>query len=160
VTDPADATAAFLEIEREGRSTLEEMRSLVGVLRDETGDAPTAPQPTLTYIEALLVRAKGAGARLDVEGSPRLLPPAIELSAYRIVEHLLDALDDAPGVAVRVVFSDDALQLVVSGTARKHAGAAIERARERVELHRGTLVASVRDGHGEAVASLPVFAGA
>ena len=158
--DAAAATAALVEIEREGRGTLEEMRSVVGVLRDEGTDAPTAPQPTLTYLDALLVRAKGADAHLDVEGSPRVLPAAVELSAYRIVEHLLDALDDAPGVDVRVVFADSALQLVVSGPARKRSAAAIERARERVELHRGTLVTTVRDGRAEVVASLPVFAGA
>ena len=156
--DAAAATAAFMEIEREGRGTLEEMRSVVGVLRDEGAAAPTAPQPTLTYLDALLVRAKGADAHLDVEGSPRVLPAAVELSAYRIVEHLLDALDDAPGVDVRVVFADSALQLVVSGPARKRSAAAIERARERVELHRGTLVTTVRDGRTEVVASLPVFA--
>jgi glucose-6-phosphate-specific signal transduction histidine kinase len=159
-SDAGAARAAFAAIEHEGRSTLDEMRSVVGVLRDETADAPTAPQPTLTYLDALLVRAKGADARLAVAGNPRALPAGVELSAYRIVEHLLDALDDAPGVEVRVVFADDALGLEVSGPARRHGGPAIDRARERVELHRGTLVASVRDGHAEAVASLPVFAGA
>jgi hypothetical protein len=158
--DPAAANAAFVEIERQGRSTLEEMRSLVGVLRNEQDGAPTAPQPTLTYLDALLVRAKGAGAHLDVEGNPRVLPAGVELSAYRVVEHLLDALDDVGGVDVRVVFTDNALQLVVSGPARKRYAAAIERARERVELHRGTLTAHVRDGRAEAVASLPVAVGA
>jgi hypothetical protein len=157
--DPAAATTAFLEIEREGRRTLDEMRSVVGVLRDETDEAPTDPQPTLTYLDALLVRAKGANAHLDVDGVPRVLPAGVELSAYRIVEHLLDALEDAPGVDVRVVFADDALQLVVSGPTRRRGAAAIERAKERAELHRGTLVASMRDGRTEAIASLPVFAG-
>ena len=53
-TDPATATATLVEIESESRRTLEEMRAVVGVLRDDDADAPTAPQPTLTHLEALL----------------------------------------------------------------------------------------------------------
>lgn len=157
--DPDAATARFVDIEHEGRRTLEEMRAIVGVLRDDAADAPTMPQPTLTHLEAMLMRAKGADARLTVEGSPRVLPAGVELSAYRIVEHLLTALEDAPGVEVRVRFGDDTLELTVAGTARRRSGASLERARERARLHRGTLAATVRDGRSEAVALLPVTAG-
>lgn len=156
--DPAAATAALVEVERESRLTLEQMRKVVGVLRDDGTTTVTAPQPTLTHLEALLVRAKGADARLTVEGNPRVLPPAVELSAYRVVEHLLAALADAPDVDVRVRFTDDALELAVSGPARRGARAAIERARERVLLHHGTLQATTRDGRADALASLPVLA--
>jgi glucose-6-phosphate-specific signal transduction histidine kinase len=156
-SDAASATATLVDIERESRRTLDEMRSVVGVLRNEASDLPTAPQPTLTHLEALLVRAKGGDARLTVEGSPRVLPAAVELSAYRIVEHLLAALDDAPDVDVRIRFGDDALELVVSGPARRRAKASIERARERARLQRGTLEATVRGGRAEAAVSLPVL---
>ena len=54
-------------------------------------------------------------------------------------------------------FGDDALELRGARPARRRAGAAIERARERVELHRGTLVASTRAGRAEAIAQLPVL---
>ena len=84
-----------------------------------------------------------------------MLPAAVELSAYRIVEQLLDALEDAPDVAVGVRFRDDAVELAVSGPARRRARAAIERARERARLQRGTFEATVRGGHAEAVVSLP-----
>ena len=57
--DVADTRAAFAQIERESRRTLEEMRAAVGVLRDESGNG-LAPQPALTQLEALLVSAKGA----------------------------------------------------------------------------------------------------
>lgn len=157
--DSAAATATLAEIETKSRRTLAEMRAVVGVLRHDGSDAPMQPQPTLTHLEALLIRAKGADARLTVEGSPHVLPPGIELSAYRIVENLLAALDDAPGVDVRVRFRDDALELAVSGPARKRAKEAIERARERVELHRGTLEATMRGRRSEAVVSLPLLAG-
>jgi hypothetical protein len=155
--DGPAATATLADIERESRRTLEEMRAVVGLLRDEPSEAPTSPQPTLVHLEALLVRAKGAGARLGVDGSPRVLPAAVELSAYRIVEQLLAALEDAPDVEVRVRFGDDALELAVSGPARRRARASIERARERVRLERGTLEATVRAGRAEAVATLPTL---
>jgi hypothetical protein len=156
-TDPAAAAAALGDIERESRRTLEEMRAVVGVLREDDADAPTAPQPTLTHLEALLLRAKGGDARLTVEGDPRVLPPAVELSAYRITEQLLAALDDAPDVEVRVRFADDSLELEVSGPARRRARASIERARERVRLEHGTLEATVKGGRAEAAVSLPVL---
>jgi len=134
------------------------MRAVVGLLRKDSSELPTTPQPTLTHLEALLVRAKGAGARLAVEGHPRVLPAAVELSAYRIVEQLLTALDDAPDVAVRVHFGDDALELAVSGPVRRRAKASIERARERARMQRGTFDATIRGGRAEAVVSLPVLA--
>jgi signal transduction histidine kinase len=157
--DAEGATATLMEIERKSRRTLDEMRAVVGVLRSNDADAPMEPQPTLTHLEALLVRAKGAGARLTVEGHPRALPAGVELSAYRIVEQLLDALQDAPGVEVGVRFRDEALELVVSGPANRRSKQAIELARERVLLHRGRLEATTRGGRAEAVVSLPMLAG-
>jgi signal transduction histidine kinase len=134
------------------------MRAVVGVLRDDSSAAPVAPQPTLTHLQGLLVRAKGSAAKLKVEGNPRVLPPAVELSAYRIVEQLLAALEDAPDVGVLVRFGEDSLELAVSGPARRRARASIERARERARLQQGTLQATVRGGRAEAEVSLPMLA--
>jgi hypothetical protein len=156
--DPATAAVALADIERESRRTLDEMRAVVGVLRGNDGEAPLAPQPALTHLEAMLIRAKGADARLTVEGSPRALPAGVELSAYRIVEHLLGALDDAPDVKVTVRFGDDSLELAVAGRARRRGEEAIERARERAKLHQGTVRATVHQGRAEALVSLPVLA--
>jgi hypothetical protein len=160
--DAASASATLADIERESRSTLEEMRTVVGALRSDGGGAAVDPQPTLTSLEALLVRAKGADARLSVTGNPRVLPAGVELSAYRVVEHLLDAVEDAPGVDVEIRFADEGLELSVSGPARRRAdaGSAIERARQRVRLHNGTLEAVTRGGRAQAIAHLPVLAGA
>jgi signal transduction histidine kinase len=157
--DPAASTATLARIEVASRETLEEMREIVGVLRDD--EAPTSPPPTLTSLRALVVRAKGESVRLTVQGNPRVLPAGVELSAYRIVEHLLGALDDAPGVEVGVSFGEDALEIRVAGpTARRvDVGAAMDRARERAQLHRGTLQTHTRAGRAEAIAHLPVAAG-
>ncbi len=156
----AAATATLVDIEQGSRRTLEEMRAVVGVLRSADETDPVGPQPTLTHLEAMLLRAKGAEARLTVAGSPRVLPAGVELSAYRIVEHLLDALDDAPDVDVRVGFGPDALDITVSGPAARRgvAATAIERARERAALHSGTLEAQTHGGRAEAVAHLPITA--
>jgi len=150
----SDKGALLAEIEHKSRATLEEMRAVVGVLRDDDS-VPFAPQPTLTHLDALLARSAGADARLTVEGRPRALPAAVELSAYRIVEQLLEALGDAPDVEVRVRFADDALDLVVSGRAGRAGAAAFERARERVALHSGTLRTTAARGRAEAIVSLP-----
>jgi hypothetical protein len=159
--DAESSAAALREIELESRRTLEQMRALVGVLRDDEHGRPISPQPTLIHLEALLVQARGDRAQLRVEGSPRALPAGVELSAYRVVEHLLAALEDGGDVVeVRVRFAEDALELSVRGRARRRHEVEIERARERVQLHHGTLRASVRNGRAEAVARLPILSGA
>jgi len=160
-TDSATATAALASIERDSRQTLEEMRAIIGVLRDNDGGEPVAPQPTLTSLDALVVRTRGADGHLTVLGSPRALPAGVELSAYRIVEYLLGAID-APGVEVRLRFGESTLEVAVSGAARRRRelSAAIERARERTRLHHGTLEATVGRGRAQAVAELPLTAGA
>jgi signal transduction histidine kinase len=148
----------LVEIENESRRTLEEMRAVVGVLRSsEDVDAPRTPQPTLTHIDARLLQSKGPGAKLNVEGNARALPAAVELSAYRVVEHLLDALEDADDVEVTVRFADDALELAVTGPARRRGDQAIARATERARLHQGTVAAKTTHGRVEALVSLPVY---
>jgi hypothetical protein len=157
-TDPVAAAAALHEIEQESRRTLDQMRDVVGVLRNDAGGFALAPQPTLTHLESLLQRTRGGDVQLTIGGSPRVLPAGVELSAYRIVEHLLDALEDAP-VEVRVHFGEDSLELTASGLARRPDAVAIKRAEERGQLHRGTLSSRVRGGRAEAVASLPMLSG-
>jgi hypothetical protein len=159
ISDPAAATTALREIEDESRRTLDQMRAVVGVLRHDAGGLPPTPQPTLTHLEAMLLQSRGSAASLTIEGSPRALPAGVELSAYRIVEHLLASLGDAP-VDVRVRFGEEALELAVSGTAKRTDAAAVKRAQERVHLHHGTLSSTSRGGRAETVASLPMFAGA
>ncbi len=154
------AVALLADIERESRTTLDEMRSLVGVLRSDGADALATPQPTLASLEALLIRDGDAGARLQVAGSPRALPAGVELTAYRVVEHLLDALDTAPDVRVLVHFAPDVLELTIEGSAgrRPRLGAALDRARQRVELHKGSLITHTNGGRASVVAVLPLRA--
>jgi signal transduction histidine kinase len=159
-TNPAEAQHAFAAVENSGRATLSQMRAVVGTLREEQ---LAGPQPVLAQLGSLLESATSADARLRVEGSPRALSAGIELSAYRIVEHLLAALQDAAEarIDVRVRFGPDALELDVTGPASRHAdpAAAFAVARERAALLGGTLRIETSSGRCAALVRLPLTAG-
>ena len=113
---PEVARQAFIGIQNSGRAALVHMRNVVGNLHD----APMQPQPVLSQLDRLLGGITRADARLRVEGDPRLLPPGVELSGYRIVEQVLRALENDPASHIDVVvdFKPDSLQLTVVGPAR------------------------------------------
>ena len=85
--DAADAKALFVSIESDSRATLDGMRDIVGLLRG--GDVASRPRPRWRISTRLLARHTSADSRLTVSGDPRSLPATVELSAYRIVEHLV-----------------------------------------------------------------------
>jgi signal transduction histidine kinase len=160
--DPADEDAtreAFSRVQQMGRETLTHMREVVGALRPPTSSAPA---PVLAQLGELLSRATSADARLVVSGQPESLPAGVELSGYRIVEHLLVALEDAPDarIDVAVTFTAESLEIAVRGPAAPRAErvAALAAARERTALHGGTLDATTKSGRCEAVVRLPLIA--
>lgn len=157
-TDPGDARRTLAAIEQRGRDALRQMRELLGHLGD---DAPAEPQPTLDQLPALLGRATTSAARLTVRGSPRALPAGLELSGYRIVEHLLATFDDAPHSVIDVClrFEQDALELLVSGPPARDAdlAAAMAAASERAVLHGGSVHGSAAEGRCVATARLPLI---
>ena len=159
-TDHAAARRALASIERDGRAVLGHLRDVLGSLQEP---APSEPQPTLARLSELLGRATTADARLTVDGSPRTLPAGLELSGYRIVEHLLLALQDAPDAAVdvRLRFCPDALELHVSGPPAPAADlrAVLAAARERASLHGGSVDSRLADGVCYAMARLPLISG-
>ncbi len=156
-TGDAVARQALASIEQDGRAVLGHLRELLGSLRERP---PSEPQPTLASMSGLLARATTADARLTVEGNPRTLPAGLELSGYRIVEHLLQALADTPGapVDVRLHFGPDALELHVSGPPAPGADtrAVLAAARERARLHGGTVDSRLAGGVCYATARLPL----
>jgi hypothetical protein len=157
--DPESARALFESIESESRATLDGMRELVGLLRG--GDVALAPSPTVAHLDALLARHIRADSRLTVTGDPRSLPATVELSAYRIVEHLVNALADQAEshIEVGVRFEENALEIRVNGPVDRSADikAAVARAKERAKFLGGSLDVKVSRGHAHAVAQLPVL---
>lgn len=155
---PAEARALLESIESGSRQTLDDMREIVGLLRGD--DIAFAPTPTVAHLDTLLARLRTAHSQLVVTGDPRALPATVELSAYRIVEHLVTALADqadAP-IVVTVRFEADALEIRVNGQVGETADlkAAVVRAKERAKLLGGSVEVKVSKGRAGAVAQLPV----
>ena len=145
----ASQAEALANIEQEARDTLAELGKLLGVLRKGAGSPELSPQPSLGAIDALLKPAREAGldATYKVEGAPRALSPALDLSAYRIVqEAITNVLKHAGASRVDVVvdYEPDALVVSVSDNGAGANGSAttghgLIGMRERVELFGGEL---------------------
>jgi signal transduction histidine kinase len=173
----AQALAAVSDDERQrggldllaglGRGAMAEMHRMLGVLRLDGDGAELVPQPGLAELDTLIARTTEAGvrARLRIEGEPRELPPAVDLSAYRIVqEALTNVIRHAAAGHVDVTLGYRPRELSVSvvddgaGDAGGVDGHGLIGMRERVALVGGTLIAGTRGGSKgyELFASLPV----
>jgi signal transduction histidine kinase len=167
--DQKDVSAALDAIAHTGRQTVDEMRTLLGVLRHQDDRAALKPQPGLADLAQLVdgVRAAGLPVSLSIEGTPRELPQAADLSAYRIVqEALTNSLKHAgpasADVVVRYEPGEVSLEIRDTGTGRARAangtsGHGLVGMRERVAMFGGELDASPQPGGGFTVrARLPV----
>ena len=104
------------------------------------------------------MRASGLPVEAVVEGTPRPLPPGVDLSAYRIVqEALTNALRHAGGASARVLvrYEPDALELEIADDgpgppegSEAPGGHGLIGMRERVQLFGGELEAGPRPGGG------------
>ena len=162
--------AALEAVERTGREALAEMHRMLGVLRSAE-DGERGPAPGLDRVPELLDAARRAGidAELTVLGSPRPLPPGIELAAYRIVqEAVTNVLRHAAArrVDCTIGYADGAVELLVVDDGRGAAaigegGHGLVGLRERAAVYAGSVDAGPRPGGGfEVRAVLPVPAAA
>lgn len=109
VTDP-EVVGEFSAIEGSARQALTEVRSVLGVLRDERGPVETAPVPDLTLLPSLVKSSKAAGmpltSRLRLDSGK--VPPGTALVLYRVAqESLANAARHAPGAAVELTLEED-----------------------------------------------------
>ncbi|MEJ2887162.1 sensor histidine kinase [Actinomycetospora aeridis] len=162
-------------VEELGRRSVDELRRVVGALREEADAGDRDPAPSLARLDALVAELDRVGLAVTVrhEGEPATLTPAMDTSAYRIVaEALTNVLRHAGTAEAEVVLTHrrESLALAVldrgSGpTAASsddvHGGHGLLHMRERAALFGGTLHAGPRDGGGyrvEAVFPLAVIA--
>jgi signal transduction histidine kinase len=167
-SDPAQARRSLDAIRLTSKEALDELRSMLGVLRAEgDADAPLAPVPGLARIEDLAapVRAAGYEVRVVTQGSLIDVPTLVDASAYRVVqEALTNVVRHAGPASVDVTVSRDTESLSVSveddgagPSGELSAGHGLAGMRERVTALGGTFSAGPRSGGGFAVrASIPL----
>jgi signal transduction histidine kinase len=150
---PERALETLGVIERTARTTLGELRTLLGVLRaGEAGNAPARPallrpRSSLAELDELVAdtRASGNAVEVQVRGQPAGLDPVIDLSAYRVLqEALTNVIKHAPGAnaSVLIDYQSDQLQVIVSDDGPRPAGTesngyGLMGMRERVQLAGG-----------------------
>ena len=112
---PEEAGAALESIEMIGRTAQDELRVVLGLLRDEdAGAAALAPAPRLVDLKELAdtVRASGTPVELRTSGTDRQLSPALELTLYRVVqEALTNVVRHAPRARATVDLTVSAAQV-------------------------------------------------
>jgi signal transduction histidine kinase len=169
---PGEAERALLAVESSGRTAMTELRSLLGLLcpgspvDDEEG---LRPQPGLADLRALAdrVSATGLTVRLTVTGTPRDLPPGLDLAAYRVVqEGLTNVIRHAGEADIDVLIEWGAwLTITVSDDGRgarraTQPGRGLVGLRERLALYGGTLAAGSNGAGGWRLsATIPLPAG-
>jgi signal transduction histidine kinase len=147
--EPDQTRQALDTIVDSGEQALTEMRRLLGMLRRSDDELAMAPLPSLRQLDLLAEQVSSAGLPVEllVEGEPVALAPAVDLSAYRIVqEALTNALKHAGPARARVVVRYGAreLELEISddgrGTATANGGGhGLAGMRERAGLFGGQL---------------------
>jgi len=113
-----DAIGELDDIAASSRQALREMRTLLGVLREDQR-GPLAPQPTYSDIPELVAQAQHAGMSVELRWPPSLdeqrPSDVVGLAAYRIVQEALsNAIRHAPGASAVVELTSDGHQLHIS----------------------------------------------
>ena len=172
-SNPEKSRAALDAISATSRSTLNELRRLLGVLRDDSVERSHLPAPTLAQLPQLVdeIGKLGVPVELHVRGEPDIERRAIEMSAYRVVQEALTNVLKHAGpttrVEVDVDHQPDQLRIGVIDDGRGASVAAngvhppsghhgLVGMRERVDVWGGSLTTGPKAGGGfSVVATFP-----
>lgn len=171
--NPERAARSLLHAEDAGRQALADLRRMLGVLRSSTQATTSTtgaqPRPGLRHLEALIEQAGNAGLEVQawVTGSLDKLPPAIDISAYRIVQEAITNVlkhSRAERAQVRIGVTDRLLSITVhdSGRMRQRdvsGGYGLVGIAERVAFLGGhTRVGPDTSGGWEVIVEIPLHA--
>jgi len=162
--DGADerAVQALATIKEVSHETLLALRSVLGALRyDSDGrggsESPRAPAPSIGRLDDLVARVvtMGVTARVERRGPIRLLPPSVDLAAYRILQESLTNVARHSGATtarVQVTYGDADLVVQVDDDGKQRSafvpGTGITGMTERATALGGNLEAGPRLGGG------------
>jgi len=137
---PEKAVEALAAIKQASRTALDDVRSVLGVLRD--GDAPLAPQQGLAGIPSLVQATRIPGAEVLLENTldADAVPAPVGAAAYRIVQEALTNVarhgSGVTQVSVRLAPDADGIRLEIADDGRAASiepGRGLTGMRERVE---------------------------
>ncbi|MGW0770952.1 sensor histidine kinase [Streptomyces sp. NPDC002676] len=167
--DPQTSRDALAVIRENSVEGLAEMRRLIGILRDSSGDIEPAATPTLDGVGALVAGARANGLEVSLDAVHDRVPAPVELAAYRIVqESLTNALKHAAKGRVDVALrqQSDALHVRVTSPYRPGdrprapgSGSGLTGMRERAALLGGSFAAGPEHGLWTVRAALPLTEG-
>lgn len=151
--DAAASRAAMTAVTDAARTSLADMRRMLGVLR-ETGSAPLAPQPDAASIPVLVETFRGLGLPVTLTSSgPTTDDPSVLLAVHRITqEALTNALrysERPTRVDVVLTTSPDRVELIIENDGSipdapsLGAGQGLLGLRERVAFQGGEVTAGV-----------------
>ena len=165
---PDKAAEALANIKETSKTALDEVRSVLGVLRAEDGadpNAPLVPEPDLSRLDGLAASVIAQGVAVTIDNRLRDVPRAVQLALYRIVQESLTNVvrhANATRAAVRlvgderqyVVTVDDDGSGIVPGS---RDGRGLLGMTERAELLGGTLTVGTGPAGGLMItARIPV----
>jgi signal transduction histidine kinase len=169
--DPERARRTLEDIKKVSGDALSDLRSTLGMLRDDaTGgdEAPVRPAQGLGELDELgeSLRTAGIEVELDIDPATATLPASVTATGYRIVQEALTNVVRHAGGAharVRVTRGDDSVVIEVQDDGRGEdpaapagAGQGVRGMRERARAAGGTLDAGPLAGGGwRVLATLP-----
>ncbi len=154
-SDPDAAIASLERAEQQGRRSMDDIRSVVRLLRDDPGTNP--PTPLAGELPELVENFRTAGADIAFSATGCLdqVPAAAALTVYRVVqEGLTNAVRHGTGtidVTVRIDAADVDVEIGNDRPVRRTAttqGSGLAGMRERVEAIGGTVEAGGSNGDG------------
>jgi MYXO-CTERM domain-containing protein len=157
---PHQTRTALTAMRGASRQALQELRATVSLLRSSVPEDPDTrqPAPGLEQLGDLIDRVDGTGLHIDrhVVGEPIDLTPALELTAYRVIQEGLTNVirhSTATSVQIRLAYNAEQLRVQIdddgSGMPPSQAeGFGLRGLRERVDAVGGTMLVGAAPGGG------------